>query len=158
MIPLKINHTHLCQIFEPELDIAGWSDDAIQSYSISKMMFPTSVALTSETYSRDAERTADYELEHLTLINRKTKPEFVWGLIRREYVEKLMQFLNYTYGFKNAEGYIVPVDAPTYVISYLDFTGTRTINSYLGQTIEGTLEEYEGVQYWRDFRIAFPER
>lgn len=158
MIPLKINNTHLCQIFTPELDISGWSDADIQDYSIGQQMFPTEVALVSETYSRDAERTADYELENLTIVNRKAKPEFTWSLIRADYVEALMSFLGYTYGFKNAAGDVVPVEAPDYLVTYKDIVGMRTIHAYLGQTIEGVLVEYDGVQYWENFRIAFPER
>ena len=65
MIPLKINNVNLCKIFTPELSINGWTEDDIQEYSIQHQMFPTEVALVSETYSRDAERTADYELEDL---------------------------------------------------------------------------------------------
>ena len=145
MIPLKINDTHLCKIFEPGLDISTWSDNDVQRYSISKQMFPTSVALTSETYSRDAERTADYELENLLIVNRKAKPEFTWSLIKASYVEMLLAFLNYTYDFKDSYGDVIPVDAPDIRVTYKDFTGTRTINSYLGQTIEGVLVEYEGV-------------
>lgn len=158
MIPLKINHTHLCQIFEPTLNITGWTDSDIQSYSISKLMFPTSVALVSETYSRDAERTADYELEYLMLVNRKAKPEFVWKLIKDEYVRNLMAFLGYSYNFKNNSGIVTPRAADNIYVTYRDFTGERTITAYMGQTIEGTLVEYEGVLYWENFRIAFPER
>lgn len=157
-IPLQINGKHLCQIFEPDLDISSWSDADIQKYSVSKQMLPTEVVLTSETYSRDAERTADYELENLTLVNRKAKPEFTWELIRAEYVALLMNFLNYAYDFKNAEGIIIPRLATNILVTYQDFVGLRAINAYLGQTIEGTLVQYEGVQYWQNFRIAFPEK
>lgn len=158
MIPLKINGKHLCQIFEPAIDISGWTDDEIQAYSIDKCMFPTEVALTSETYSRDAERTADYELENLIIVNRKSKPEFTWALVRADYIDALMTFLEYTYAFKNVDDEVIPVEAPDYLITYRDFTGMRTIHSYLGQTIEGVLVEYDGVQFWENFRIAFPER
>lgn len=158
MVPLKINGKHLCQIFEPTLDITGWTDADIQSYCISKQMFPTEVGLVSETYSRDAERTADYELENLMIVNRKAKPEFTWSLIRATYVEALLVELGYTYKFKDSAGEIVPKDAPNIQVEYRDFTGVRVIYSYLGQTIEGTLVEYGSVQYWTNFRIAFPER
>lgn len=158
MIPLKINNTHLCKIFEPGLSIAGWTEKQIQTYSINKMMFPTEVNLTSETYSRDAERTADYELEFLTLVNRKSKPEFIWNHIRADYVENLMSFLGYTYNFKNSENVVIPVPAPDILVQYQDFVGERTIHSYLGQTIDGVLIETDGVLYWQNFRIAFPER
>lgn len=158
MIPLKINNTHLYQIFNPTGFNPAWTEEEIQYYSIKEMMLPTAVGLTSETYSRDAERTADYELEYLTLVNRKAKPEFTWSLIKASYVERLMAFLEYHYNFKDFTDIVVPQDAPNYSITYKDFTGMRTINSYLGQTIEGTLVEYEGEQYWENFRIAFPER
>lgn len=158
MIPLKINNKHLCEIIEPDRDISGWTDERIQEYSISCQMYPTEVALVSETYSRDAERTADYELENLTIINRKAKPEFTWGLIRADYVYELMKFLQYTYDFKGADGDIIPEESPDILIEYWDFIGYRKIHTYLGQTIEGTLVEYEGVLYWENFRLAFPER
>lgn len=158
MIPLKINHMHLFQIFDPENYNSSWTDEQVQQYSIDRQMLPTEVYLTSETYSRDAERTADYELEYLTIVNRKAKPEFTWTLIKAEYVARLMSFLSYTYDFKNDQGQIVPRDAPTVTVTYPDFTGVRSIKSYLGQTLTGTLVEYDGVQYWENFRIAFPER
>lgn len=158
MIPLKINNTHLCKIFEPTLNISTWTDEEIQSYSIEHYMFPTSVDLISETFSRDSGRTADYELKYLTIVNRKSKPQFTWDIIKAEYVEKLLTFLNYSYEFKNASGEIVPINAEDINVTYKDFIGMRTIVSYLGQTIEGTLEEYNGNLYWRNFRIAFPER
>ena len=157
MIPLMINGKHLCQIFEPTLDITSWTEEDIIDYSLSKRMFPTKVGLTSETYSRDAERTADYELEYLNLVNRKAKPEFTWDLLDKDYVINLMQFLKYTYDFKNEEGVVTPREAEQFTITYLDFTGIRTIIAYVGQTLEGTLVEYDGKQYWENFRIAFPE-
>lgn len=158
MIPLKINDTHLCNIFDPATNITGWSDSQVYKYSANNQMLPTEVSLTSETYSRDAERTADYELEELMIVNRKAKPEFTWSLIRADYVAALFAFLNYTYDFKDSSGDVIPVAAPEIKVTYQDFTGLRTISAYLGQTIEGTLVEYEGVQYWENLRIAFPER
>ena len=158
MIPLKINGKHLCEIFEPDQDISSWSDAQIQQYSTEKMMLPTEVSLVSETYSRDADRTADYELEYLTLVNRKAKPEFTWELLRADYVEALMSFLTYDYDFKDINDVVMPREAERLSIVYRDFVGVRTIQSYLGQTIEGVLVEYDGVQYWEGFRIAFPER
>lgn len=158
MIPLKINGKHLCEIFDPSLDISTWTDQQIIDYSIGKQMFPTEVQNTSETYSRNTERTADYELKQLVLVNRKAKPEFTWRLIHATYVENLMRFLGYNYNFKNDEGAINPKEAPTYSIEYYDYVGMRTINTYLGQTIEGTLVEYQSGLFWENFRIAFPER
>lgn len=158
MIPLAINNVCLCKIFEPSLSITGWSEAQIIAYSLDKQMFPSEVVLSSETYSRDAERTADYELEYLTVVNRKAKPEFSWSLIKADYVENLMTFLGYTYNFKNNENVVIPVEAADILVKYQDFVGERTIHSYLGQTIEGTLVENNNTLYWQDFRIAFPER
>ena len=157
MIPLKINNKHLCEIFE-DISTDGWNDATVQEYCLRKQMFPTSVELVSETYSRDAERTADYELEYLTLINRKAKPTFTWSLIKADYVRKLLGFLGYEYNFKNEDGVVISQDAPDIHVTYLDFIGLRTITAYLGQTLEGTLVEYDGEQYWENFTIAFPER
>lgn len=158
MIPIKIDSKNLCEIFTPDVDISNMTEEEIQQYSISSMMYPTSVAVTSETYSRDANRTANYELENFSLVNRKAKIEVTWTLIKKDYVEKLMAFLQYDYDFKDAEGNVVVRDAPTFSITYPDFVGQRTMLTYLGQTIEGTLVEYEGIQYWENFRLAFPER
>lgn len=158
MIPLRINNKHLVEIFEPTTNISGWTSERIEAYSRERLMFPTTVSLTSETYSRDAERTADYELMYLILVNRKASPVFTWQLIRAEYVEQLLKFLKYTYDFKNTSGIIVPKDAEDISIAYRDFTGDRVITAYLGQTIEGTLVEYDGFLYWENFRLAFPER
>lgn len=158
MIPLKINGMHLYQIFDPENFDTAWTEEQIQANSIDKQMFPTEVSLVSETYSRDAERTADYELENLVIVNRKAKPEFTWALIKADYVEKLFKFLNYDYTFKDANDVIKPQIAPGISVTYKDFIGMRTIIAYLGQTIDGVLVEYEGVLYWQNFRLAFPER
>ena len=157
MIPLKINGKHLCEIFE-DISVANMSEEQIQAYSLSKQMFPTTVDLTSETYSRDAERTADYELERLTIVNRKAKPTFTWSLIKAEYVQNLLLFLNYDYNFKDAQDIVKPREADTILVTYRDFIGLRTINAYLGQTLDGIFVEYEGVQYWENFTISFPER
>lgn len=158
MIPLKINNKNLCEIFEPGKDFSGYTDDEISSYSIEHSMYPTEVKLSSEQYSRDAERTADYELEKLVIVNTKAKPEFTWSLIKAIYVYQLMKFLNFKYDYKNTDGEVVPEEAEVINVTYWDLIGTRTIKSYMGQTIEGTLVEYDGVLYWENFRIAFPER
>lgn len=145
MIPLTINGKDLHDIMVP----GGTGDESL--------VLPTSVTLTSETYSRNAERTADYELMELTIVNRKAKPEFTWELIPAEYVARLMAELNYDYNFISND-VVVPREAEPITVTYRDFTGMRTINAYLGQTIDGTLVEYDGVSYWQNFRIAFPER
>ena len=161
-----INNKHLCEIFEPTLNIDGWTDQQIKEYSIERLMYPTSVYLTSETYSRNASRTADYELKYLTLVNRKARPEFTWSLLKNEYLNALMSFLEYDYDFKDQSGIVIPRPANDIIITYPDFVGVRTIEAYLGQTITGELFEYEHVVgdqvvtdlYWRNLRIAFPER
>lgn len=189
-IPLKINGKQLCEIFAP--DAQWWAerngqqeavtmetatDEDKREYSLKMLMLPTSVTLTSETYSRNAERTADYELEELLIVNRKSKPEFTWDYIRAEYVQNLLTFLGYTYNFKDDAGDVVPVNSPEITVTYTDFTGERTINAYLGQTISGTLtvlQTKETIQqdsttglsktvmeseyWWQNFRLAFPEK
>lgn len=157
IVPLMINNYHLIDIMDPVAASQCVTDEDKISKSIHLQMYPSEVYLTSETYSKDTERTANYELESITLVNRKSKPEFTWDCIKAEYVQKLFEFLSYKYNFKNEEGNIVPEKAPTFDISYVDFVGIRTIKSYLGQTIEGTLEENAGILYWRNFRLAFPE-
>lgn len=167
-LPIKINNKNLYEIMLTEEQIKAWetelgklrslwTDEEVDQVSTSSQLYPSSVVTTSETYSRDAERTADYELEDITVVNRKAKIEIEWNIIKYDYVVQLMAFLEYTYNFK-IDDVITPVKAPTFVIAYNDFIGQRTMDTYLGQTIDGTLEEYEGVKYWRNFRIAFPER
>lgn len=168
MTPLKINGKYLVEIFEPSWSVAGKTDEEINNYSLSKKMYPSEVSLNSETYSRDADRTANYELEKLTLVNAKAKPEFTWELISADYVNKLLTYLGFTYNYKNESGDITPVEAANITVTYWDFIGLRTINAYLGQTISGTLFRYETgtevggapiyTEYWKDFRIAFPEK
>lgn len=161
MIPLKINGKQLVEIFEPEAAKSLTTEDAIKRYSISKQMYPTSVTISAEVYSRDTERTANYELENLVLVNRKVKASFNWGTLKASYAKSLLEFLNYTPSFKNNEGDIEPRDADLFDITFWDLTGERTIKAYLGQTITCELKEYvindEPVLYWEDFEIAFPE-
>lgn len=158
MIPLKINGKMLCEIFHPQVDFSSFTDDQKSQYCIDHLMQPTEVILTSETYSRDAERTADYELMELLIVNRKAKPEFVWRMLKTEYVSELLRELKYAYDFVDNRGIVTPKLSEDILITYQDFTGERTIKAYLGQTLEGTLVEYEGVTYWENFRIAFPEK
>lgn len=156
-IPLKINGKQLCEIFTPEA-VTDMSDEERRAYSLAHEMYPTTVALTSETYSRNADRTADYELRDLLIVNRKASPAFTWELLRQEYVQRLLQFLDYDYNFKDENDVVQPREAEPISVTYLDLIGERTIDAYLGQTIEGTMEEYDGILYVRNFRIAFPER
>lgn len=167
-LPIKINNKALYEIMLTGAQIKAWedefgkshlfwTDEEVDQVSISSQLYPSSVVTTSETYSRDAERTADYELEDITVVNRKAKIEIEWNIIKYDYVVQLMSFLEYNYNFK-VDNVITPIKAPTYTIVYNDFIGQRTMDTYLGQTIDGTLEEYEGTKYWRNFRIAFPER
>lgn len=163
MIPLKIKGTHLCIIMDPEggdpeTGYVGWSNAQFTAYSIDNKMYPSEVKVTAETYSQDAERTANFELETLTLINAKSKPEFTWTLIKAEYVSRLLTYIGFKYNYKDEFGDIVPREAPALAITFPDFLGLRTIDCYFGQTINGTLVEYDGVLYWQDFRLAFPEK
>ena len=158
MTPLYINNKSLYEIFSPDTFDPSWSESVLAEKSAKMHMLPTEAFLVSETYSRDADRTADYELEELTIVNRKAKPEFTWDYLKADYVKNLMLFLGYTYNFFDDEGVIVPVEAEPIVVKYWDFLGFRTIKAYMGQTVEGTLVEYQGTLYWQNFRIAFPER
>ena len=158
MIPLKINNKHLYEIFDPDTFDSSWTEQQIINNSIAKCMFPSEVRLTAEQFSEDAERTANYELEILKVVNCKAKPEFTWDLLRADYVQKLLEFLEYKYDYKNTQGIIEAIDAPHVLVTYRDFVGMRTIDTYFGQTLEGTLVEYDDVLYWENFRIAFPER
>lgn len=161
MIPLKINNKHLVEIFDPVAAATLLTDEAKIAYSIHNQMYPTSVQVDAETYSRDAERTADYELEDLILVNRKVKATFTWDVIKASYVENLLDYLQYKVSFKNQDDEIEPEEAPTYSIEFYDFVGERTITAYLGQTLSSELKEYlvenTATLYWEDFRIAFPE-
>ena len=156
-IPLKINGKHLAEIFTPN-EVQGFSEEELIQYSYENLMYPTSVTLNVETYSRNAERTANYELGEFYIVNCKAKPEFEWDIIRQEYVAKLLEFVGFTHDFKDDSGEVVPQKAPTIQIEYLDFTGIRTASTYLGQTLDGTFEVMDDVLYVRNFRIAFPER
>lgn len=174
MIPLKLSidgvQKDLWEIMEPEVDYSHMTEEEKISFALEKKMFPTEVKLTSETYCRNSDRTANYELENITNVNAKAKPEFTWQLLKAEYVQRLLTFLNFRYNYKDEDGDIQPESAPVVQVTYLDFNGMRTINAYLGATIEGTLKEYVSqeivnnayvqvrTQYWEDFRIAFPER
>lgn len=175
MIPLVLEvngiRKDLWEIMEPGGSYGSSIEEKI-AYAQKRGMFPSEVKLTSETYCRDAERTANYELENITNVNAKAKPEFTWSLIKAIYVRRLLNFLGFTYDYKDVNGDIQPQSATTIKVTYMDFNGTRTINAYLGATIEGTLkeivtQEYDEqsasmvivrTQYWEDFRIAFPER
>ena len=194
MIPLKINSKNLIEImlttaelsyFETKIgkQYSNWTDDDVIQCSLEAQVFPSDVTLSAEQYSRDSERTADYELENITIVNCKSKPEFTWNIIKASYVKNLLDFLKYKYNYKDAEtDDIIPVEAPTIEITYWDFIGMRTIKAYLGQTLSGTLEEHSNylpssynnndgswsntidtmhpgkTLYWRNFRVAFPER
>ena len=155
-IPLKLNDKQLCEIFTPDR-VIDMTDQEKEFYSLENQMYPSSINITSETYSRNADRTADYELTDLLLVNRKASPEFIWDLIKYDYVQALLRFLDYDYDFKDVDGIVQPRKAEPIRVTYLDLTGRRTTKAYLGQTIEGEIEVCDGVLYVRDFRIAFPE-
>lgn len=175
MIPLVLEvdgvRKDLWEIMEPGESYGSTIEEKI-AFALARGMFPSEVKLTSETYCRDSDRTANYELENISNVNAKAKPEFSWTMLKAVYVRRLLNFLQFTYDYKDANGDIQPQPAPVIKVTYMDFNGSRTINAYLGATIEGTLKEYvtqetdpeTGIvsnvrtQYWEDFRIAFPER
>lgn len=134
------------------------TSNQVNAFAMKYQMFPTSVNVSSETYSRDAERKANYELEDLQLVNAKSKPEFTWSFIKASYVNLLLEELQVNYVFKDEDDNFILKDAPIVLVSYWDFVGMRIINAYTGQSLSGELVEYEGELYWKDFRIAFPER
>lgn len=169
MIPLKISvmqsndeysaYKNLWEIFEPDKDYSSMTEDECIKYALENKMFPSEVKVSSEVYSKNAERSADYELNTLTLINAKAKPEFTWTNIKADYAKKLLDLLGFTYNYKTGDdSSIKPVEAAKFKVKYWDFNGEREIIAYLGQTIDGTLVEYDGVLYWEEFRVAFPER
>lgn len=166
MIPFKVSvleneswtTKELWEIFEPDTDFSQMTDAEKIAYAIEHCMYPTEVKLTSETYSRNSERSANYVLKRLREVNAKAKPEFTWSMIKTEYVANLLNFLQFHYDYTNSEGEIVPEEAIVIKVTYLDFNGMRTIEAYLGQTMDGTLVEYNGQTYWQNFRVAFPER
>lgn len=167
-ILFKINNKHLIRImlssselavYETKLNkqFSSWTDDEILACSIDAGVQPTEVKLTGEQYSRNTERSANYTLSEVTIVNCKAKPEFTWSLIKASYVKNLLQEVNYHYGYE-VNGIIVPEIEMHIPITYWDFTGIRTIDTYLGQTLEGTLVQYKDTLYWENFRVAFPER
>ena len=162
MIPLRLGVNNitkdLWEIMEPEVDYSHMSEQEKISFALNNKMFPSEVKVTSEVYCRDAERTANYELENITNVNAKAKPEFTWNMLKADYAKKLLDFLGFHYNYKNNNNTIIPEPAPVIDVTYRDFNGMRTIKAYLGQTIDGVLREYSNVLYWESFRIAFPER
>lgn len=157
MIPLVLtvngSTKNLWEIMEPGGDYGHTEEEKIQ-YAIKHLMFPSEVKLTSETYCRNADRTANYELKSITNVNAKAKPEFTWTKLKATYVSRLLNFLGFKYDYTDGQGNIQPEEAPTIEVTYLDLIGMRTIKAYLGQTIEGTLveymEAYEGIEYHRN--------
>lgn len=138
-----------------------WDDLTLEEQkqkALSLKMLPESYKVTAETYCRNSERTANFELENITNVNAKSKPEFNWSLLRAEFLTNLLTFLKFRHNYKNDSGEVVPEEAPKLKINFRDLLGERTVETYLGATIETTLVEYNDVQYWQDLRLAFPER
>jgi hypothetical protein len=164
----------LWEIMEPCVEYSRMTESDKIRFAIDHKMFPTEVKLTAETYSRNAERSANYVLNKLMLVNAKAKPEFTWALLKADYAERLLKALSFHYDYEQendqGEKEVVPEEAATIIVIYRDFIGTREIKAYLGQTIDGTLVEYDEaykdnnqvhtkpVNYWENFRLAFPER
>lgn len=167
----KINSKHLIEIMLSSAELAVYltkyqvesvadlTDAQILEISVDAEVYPTSVQLDTEQYSRNAERSAVYELGILEIVNCKAKPSFTWSVIKAEYVQRLMNELSFDYDFKDSNGNVIPRVANPISVTYCDFVGMRTINAYLGQTISGELIHMSnGDIYWSNFRIGFPER
>ena len=148
---------YLWEIMDPNEDWSGTLEQQLQKAYRLKML-PTSYKITAETYCKDADRTANYELEKITNINYKVKPEFTWSLLRAEYVRNLLTFLKLKDNYKNNQNVIVPEEAPIIKVTFEDLLRERTISAYLGQSIDIEYVEYDNILYAQDFRIAFPER
>lgn len=152
------------KIMLPDPDSLGYEEwenltlEQQKEQALKLKMLPESYKVTAETYCRNSERTANYELENITNVNAKSKPEFNWSLLRAEFLTNLLTFVKFRHNYKNEYGEVVPEPAPKLKIKFRDLLGDRTVEAYLGATIETTLVEYDGVQYWQDLRLAFPER
>lgn len=139
----------------------NWDSMSLQeqlNYAYSHKMLPESYKNNGETYCRNADRTANNELEKITNVNYKSKVEFTWKLLKPEYLSNLLTFLQFKDNYRNSNNEIQPEEAPTIKVTYRDFLQERTIVAYLGQSIEAELVEYDNVQYWEQLRLAFPER
>ena len=88
-----------------------WTDDDIITVSIAEQLFPSEISLIAEQYSRDANRTSDYELADLSIVNCKAKPTFTWSTIKATYVTKLLTELQFKYDYKDLNGDVIPEKA-----------------------------------------------
>lgn len=149
---------YIWEIMDPEFNWGSLSLDNQLKRAYENKMLPTSYKVTGETYCKDADRTANYELEKITNINYKSKPEFNWSLLKAEYFSNLLTFIQFRDNYKDQNNEIVPEEAPTIKVTFRDLLQERTIEAYLGQTIDATFKEYDNVLYVEDIRIAFPER
>lgn len=149
---------YIWEVMDPSVN---WGSMTIQQqleYAYAHKMLPSSYKNNGETYCRNADRTANNELENIVNVNYKSKVEFTWKLLKPEYLSNLLTFLQFKDNYKNSINEIQPEEAPLIKVTYRDFLQERTINAYLGQSIEAELVEYDDVQYWESLRLAFPER
>lgn len=192
-ILFKINDKHLIEImlsstelavYEAKLGnkpFANWTDEEILQCSVEACVYPTEVTVDAEQYSKNAERTANYVLEDLTIVNCKSKVTFVWSYLKASYLSNLLTELEFDYDFEIND--IVYSKTPNIItVTYWDFIGVRTINAYMGQSISGNLIQYDDYDtstwnsstkqwnkntstlhkgatlYWESLRLAFIER
>ena len=146
------------QAMDPSVNWSSMSEQEQLNYAYSHKMLPETYKNNGETYCRNSDRTANNELEKIENVNYKSKVEFVWKLLKPEYLSNLLTFLQFKDNYKDANGDVQPENAPVIKVTYRDFKQVRTIEAYLGQTIEAELVEYDNVQYWEQLRLAFPER
>ena len=151
---------YIWEIMDPSIDWSALSLAQQVAQAISLKMLPTEYKVTADTYCKDIDRTSDYELENITNINYKVKPEFTWRMIRADYLAKLLTFVKLKDDYKvgNVENIVTPEAAPIIRVTFNDLMRERTIDAYLGQSIEVSFVEYDNVLYVEEVRLAFPER
>lgn len=148
---------YIWEIMDPSINWSALSLAQQVARAISLKMLPTEYKVTADTYCKDIDRTSDYELENITNINYKVKPEFTWRMIRAEYLANLLTFVNLKDDYK-VENIVTPEAAPIIRVTFNDLMRERTIEAYLGQSIEVSFVEYDNVLYAEEVRLAFPER
>ena len=146
------------QAMDPLVNWSSMTTPEQLAYAYAHQMLPSSYKNNGETYCRNADRTANNELEKITNVNYKSKVEFVWKMLKPVYLSNLLTFLQFKDNYKNTINEIQPEEAPLIKVTYRDFLRERTIDAYLGQSIESELVEYNNEQYWEEIRLAFPER
>lgn len=149
---------YIWEIMDPDYNWGSLSLQEQINRAASLKMLPSSYKNNGETYCRNADRTANNELQRIENVNYKSKVEFTWKYLEPLYLSRLLTFLQFKDNYKNAQGDVQSEDAPMIKVTYVDFLRERTIDAYLGQSIDAELVEYDNKQYWESLRLAFPER